>query len=250
MNIRGVKKMIDLARKMKKLDVFIHVSTAYANCDRQHIGETVYNQLLTPDKLLEACDWMDDDTINLLTPKMLNLRPNTYTFTKAIAESLVLQYGDEIPITIARPSIVCATWREPFPGWIDNLNGPTGLFVAVAKGLLKSMMANTQAIADILPVDTCVNFLIASGWYRGTGKTAETIVFNCTTGMTNPLRWATFETALNKIIRECPYENVFLYPYGEFTSSKFVKIFWTFIVQTIPSFIFDLLLRITNKKPL
>ena len=33
MNIRGVQKMIDLAKKMKNLNVFIHVSTAYANCD-------------------------------------------------------------------------------------------------------------------------------------------------------------------------------------------------------------------------
>ena len=250
MNIRGVQKMIDLAKKMKNLNVFIHVSTAYANCDRQHISEIVYNQLITPDKLLEACDWMDDDIMNLLTPKMLKLRPNTYTFTKAIAESLVLKHGKDFPITIVRPSIVCATWREPFPGWIDNLNGPTGLFVAVAKGLLKSMMANTSAIADLLPVDTCVNFLIAAGWFKGSGRTAETMVFNCTTGMVNPLRWTIVEAAINKTIKECPYENVFMYPYGEFTSSKYAKLFWTFLVQMIPSFLADLTLRFTNKKPL
>ncbi len=58
MNIIGVKKMLELAKKMKKLQVFVHVSTAYANCDRQHISEVVYNPPVHPQKLLEAVDWM------------------------------------------------------------------------------------------------------------------------------------------------------------------------------------------------
>lgn len=57
---------------------------------------------------------------------MIGDRPNTYTYTKAIAEQLIgLERGD-LPIAIVRPSIVVAGWREPLKGWVDNMNGPTG----------------------------------------------------------------------------------------------------------------------------
>ncbi len=91
--------------------IFIHVSTAYANCDRLHISEEVYNPPVKPEKLIEAIEWLDDDLINELTPKVLKTRPNTYTYTKAIAEYLCLQECKEIPCAIVRPSIVGASWR-------------------------------------------------------------------------------------------------------------------------------------------
>jgi fatty acyl-CoA reductase len=250
MNVRGVKRMIDLALKMKKLQVFVHVSTAYANCERQHIAEVVYNPPVQPEKILEACDWMEDDLVNLITPKLIKTRPNTYTFTKAIAESLVLQHQNDFPITIVRPSIVGATWLEPFPGWIENLNGPTALFVMSGKGLLKTMLAQRNAVADILPVDTCVNFLIAAGWYRGTNRTSDPMVFNCTTGRINPLRWSVAEDVVNKVIKHTPLENVFMYPSGHFTSSKYVKVVKTLFTQIIPSFLMDCFLRVVRKKPM
>jgi fatty acyl-CoA reductase len=87
----------------------------------------VYNPPVRPEKIIEAMEWMDDGLVDLLTPKIIKSRPNTYTFTKAIAESLVLKECKNIPCAIVRPSIVGASWREPFPGWIDNFNGPTAL---------------------------------------------------------------------------------------------------------------------------
>jgi len=56
--------------------------------------------------------------------------PNVYAYTKALGEQL-LDRGcklDKIPLVIVRPSIVTAAMKEPMPGWIDNLNGPSGLF--------------------------------------------------------------------------------------------------------------------------
>ena len=98
----------------------MHVSTAYANCDRQHISECVYNPPVQPSQIIEAVDWIEEDLVKLLTPKVIKLRPNTYTYTKAIAESLIVQECRDLPCTIVRPSIVGASWREPFPGWIDK----------------------------------------------------------------------------------------------------------------------------------
>lgn len=58
--------------------------------------------------------WMDPETLNLLSPKLVGSRPNTYTYTKAIAESLFMEDCGALPIAIVRPSIVGATCKEPF----------------------------------------------------------------------------------------------------------------------------------------
>lgn len=59
--------------------------------------------------------WMDGDVLNTLTPKMIGDRPNTYTYTKAIAEYLLYQNKENLPVVIFRPSIVGASWNEPVP---------------------------------------------------------------------------------------------------------------------------------------
>jgi len=48
--------------------------------------------------------------------------PNTYTFTKAIAEHLILQgcAADGLEAQIVRPSIVGPAWAAPFPGWAGD----------------------------------------------------------------------------------------------------------------------------------
>ena len=56
---------------------------------------------------------MDADALDKLTPKMIKTRPNTYTFTKAIAEYLLYEEAQDLPVAIFRPSIVGATYQEP-----------------------------------------------------------------------------------------------------------------------------------------
>lgn len=58
---------------------------------------------------------MDEDLVSTLTPKLLRQHPNTYTFTKALAEYLVQQEAAQLNVAIVRPSIVGASWKEPFP---------------------------------------------------------------------------------------------------------------------------------------
>ena len=228
----------------------VHVSTAYANCDRQHISETVYNPPVQPNQIIEAVDWIEEDLVKLLTPKVIQLRPNTYTYTKAIAESLVVQEcRDRIPCAIVRPSIVGASWREPFPGWIDNYNGPTALFAAIGKGILRTMMGNANSTADIIPVDIPVNLMIVAGWYTGSKKTKDMLVYNCTTGQINRLTWGMLERFSFESLMKNPLENIFLVPNQRFTSYRLIKFVRHFIEESIPAFIMDLYLRLAYRKP-
>ena len=57
--------------------------------------------------------WMDTESLNTLTPKMIGNRPNTYTYTKSIAEALLKDEYGTLPVAIFRPSIVGATYTEP-----------------------------------------------------------------------------------------------------------------------------------------
>ncbi len=66
---------------------------------------------------------LDVNAAELLSPALIADRPNSYTFTKSIAEYMVSTEGKDLPVIIVRPSIVVPTWKEPMPGWCDNLNG-------------------------------------------------------------------------------------------------------------------------------
>ena len=47
--------------------------------------------------------------------------------SQALGESALAREGGCLPVVVVRPSIVVAAWREPLPGWLENLNGPTGI---------------------------------------------------------------------------------------------------------------------------
>lgn len=252
MNISGVKKVIDLCKVMRHLEVFVHISTAYANCPRLHVSEEVYKPPIKPESILEAMEWMDDELINNLTPKIIGKWPNTYTFTKAIAEYLVNQEckAHNIPCAIVRPSIVCAAWREPIPGWIDNFNGPTALFPACGSGLLRTMIGHREAIADLIPVDIPVNLVIAAGWFVGSGRTKNILVYNCTSGQINKITWGHMESVMKPKIFEHPFEKIVMYPNPNFTTHRTVKVLRTFFEQMLPAYILDFFLKLANKNPL
>jgi len=44
-----------------------------------------------------------------------------YTFTKAMGEMILLKMKGDIPLIIARPTIILNTHSEPFPGWIEGV---------------------------------------------------------------------------------------------------------------------------------
>lgn len=165
-NIAGVKNMIEICRKIPQLAALVHVSTAYANCDKREIDEHIYPVgQLDPEKLIEMANWLDQDTLQELKLKLLGPRPNTYTYTKALAEWLLVRSARDLPVVICRPSIVVASHREPLEGWIDNCNGPTGIVLGSGKGLVRTMLAHKSFVADLVPVDSVINLIITLGWF-------------------------------------------------------------------------------------
>lgn len=164
-NIAGTKNMIDVCRRIPQLAALVHISTAYANCQLDEIDEHVYPVDMDPERLIKMADWLDQDTLQELKRRLLGSRPNTYTYTKALAEWLLVKSARDLPVVVCRPSIVVASWREPFSGWIDNVNGPTGIILGAGKGLIRSMFAERSYVADLVPVDTVINLIVSLGWF-------------------------------------------------------------------------------------
>lgn len=99
-----------------------------------------------------------------LFSRLLNGLPNTYAFTKSLGEDLVHSYKGKFPIAVCRPAIVTASWKEPFEGWIEGVNGPTGLMIAGSRGVIRSMLCNPDYLSESMPVDLTSNAIIAVGW--------------------------------------------------------------------------------------
>ncbi|XP_034033087.1 fatty acyl-CoA reductase 1 isoform X2 [Thalassophryne amazonica] len=251
LNVLATQKMLALAHRMKRLEIFIHVSTAYANCNRELIEEIVYPPPVDYRKLIDALDWMDADLVSTLTPKLIGERPNTYTYTKALAEYLVQQEAGDLNVAIVRPSIVGASWKEPFPGWIDNFNGPSGIFIAAGKGILRTMRASNDAVADLVPVDMVINATLAAAWYSGSqlNRPKNILVYNCTTGGINPFHWGEVEYCINMIFKTNPLEQAFRRPNVNLRSSSFTNQYWTTVSHTVPALLYDGYLRLRGRKP-
>jgi len=78
--------------------------------------------------------------------------PNTYTFTKSLAESLLLKYGAGLPVAIVRPAIVESSIAQPFRGWNEGINTSASLSYLLGT-FFRQLPSNQRKRLDIIPVD-------------------------------------------------------------------------------------------------
>ncbi|KAL6420856.1 hypothetical protein ACFW04_014381 [Cataglyphis niger] len=169
-NLIGTKRILNLTKEMKHLKAFVHLSTAFCHIDQKELDERIYDSPNDPQDIIRLVQWLDEDIIDLITPKLLHPHPNTYTYSKRLAETLVANEYPNLPCCIARPSIVLPSYKEPMPGWVDNLNGPIGLLVGAGKGVIRSMHCNGNYNAQVIPVDIAINALIIIAYQIATNQ--------------------------------------------------------------------------------
>lgn len=195
-NVVAVRDIINLCHKMKKLKALVHVSTAYSNCPIKNIDEIIYPSNVDYEKVLDLLNWMTDEQLELLTPSLIQDYPNTYTWTKSLAECLLQNEAKDLPVAIVRPSIVGAAYKEPLPGWIDTIQGATGLLIAFGKGILRVLCFSPFETLYLVPVDYVNNFMITVGWITALKRTSETVVYNYNSTQ-NPIDYCTLRKSAN-----------------------------------------------------
>lgn len=192
-NINGVISIMNLCQDCKNIESIVHVSTAYANCHLQEIKEKVYPVV---DGVVDIKQYLNDirqkyGQVDLEEGhEVLAQRPNPYTWSKSIAEWIIDEHYQSLPVIICRPSIVANSNAEPFPGWSDNIGGYSGMSLLMGVGIAQQLIVNKKLKTDIIPVDLVANSLIVCGAYRASNfYSANRKVVNLTTSTVNPITW-------------------------------------------------------------
>ncbi|XP_018370183.1 PREDICTED: fatty acyl-CoA reductase 1-like [Trachymyrmex cornetzi] len=166
-NTRTTRDICILAKSMKNLIALVYVSTAFAHVNEPFLDEKVYLPIADWQNIIEIVETLDEHVLNVFTAKCLDYAPNTYTFSKNLSEKVIQDYTSSLPCAIIRPSIVMSTLQEPIPGWLDNVYGPIGLSIGVAKGILRVIYLNKTVNEDIVPVDIVIKAIITLTWKVG-----------------------------------------------------------------------------------
>ncbi|XP_049942017.1 putative fatty acyl-CoA reductase CG5065 [Schistocerca serialis cubense] len=251
LNTRGTRLMLELAKEVKKLDAFVYISTAYCHLEEKVLHEKAYPPPADPHKTIKFCENMSDDICNSMTKSVLGNLPNTYAFTKALAEGLCVEAMEKgLPVLILRPSVVIPIWKEPLPGWTDNINGPTGLLIGAGKGVIRTMYCDQNGYADYLPVDIAVNGIMIATWnYVANGDKEKSIV-NMTSSSEFQISWAEIIERGRKITERVPLNGVVWYPGGSMKRSRLLHNICLLFFHFIPAILIDTLIFLAGHKPI
>ncbi|XP_031621105.1 fatty acyl-CoA reductase wat-like [Contarinia nasturtii] len=187
-NVRGTRDILEIAKRMKRLEVFAYISTAYSHCPRDVVDEKFYDPPMEPEfwlKMLDRCkSAADKEIIDILEQQIMNPWPNSYTYTKALSESLVKRYSVHFPTIVIRPSIIVSTYQDPVPGWTNNITGINGLCVGIGVGFLRHLHVEYDFVIDIICADFVVNTTLAAihlcnEKHRSHKQIPEAEVFHC-----------------------------------------------------------------------
>jgi alcohol-forming fatty acyl-CoA reductase len=115
-NTRGTREVMEFALGLKNLKILCHISTTYSNVYESLIKEELYPAIADWRKTIEICEKFTDDELNVFETHYMNFMPNTYVFSKNLAEHVANDYSNRLPIVLLRPSIVLGSIKEPIPG--------------------------------------------------------------------------------------------------------------------------------------
>ena len=119
--------------------------------------------------------------------KLIRGYPNTYTFTKSMAERMIKKRCSDGKVSIIRPSIVIGTYEEPFPGWAENLAAGGGITLTAGIGILRNIKSDPNIKIDTVPCDYVANFIIAVSVYASIMTTPRLSIYHASSSLLNPI---------------------------------------------------------------
>lgn len=203
---------------------------------------------------------MTTDEAHQQTDKLIAPYPNTYTFTKALGEHLILNQKGNVPVCIVRPSIVGCANSYPIKGWVDSMIGANGLLLALGVGALHSMRGKPSNVCDFIPVDTVAMLIIAAAWRTAKQygnypfkedqvKSIPLPIYHCTTSTKNPVLWSWIRYIVSGYFRRHPAKRSVGKPWAIFTTNPFTYFISHLLFHQIPSYAADMK-RLIQRKPL
>nr|XP_049707302.1 putative fatty acyl-CoA reductase CG8306 [Helicoverpa armigera] len=248
-NLLGTRRIMELCKDAKDLKVMIHVSSAYVNSFLTEAHEKVYEAPEDAQKVISLVETLNDESLLQIEHKLLKSHPNTYTFTKHLAEHEVIKCIDMFPCTIVRPTMIVASWKEPIPGWTCSKVGPQGFLMGAAKGVVRRLPLAKEKVADYIPVDVVINQLLVAGWEAAKSKSGLT-VYHCSSSTCNPFTWTMLDNTVNNMLHKYPLKSAVWYPHLKFVPTLLMFRISAIFVHFFPAFLLDLMLRVTGGRPI
>ena len=78
--------------------------------------------------------------------------------------------------------------------------------------MLRALRLQLNSVGDIIPVDFPINLMITAAWYTATYRPNSIMVYNCTSGLQNPITWGQIRAQLVRSILKFPSSDIMWYP--------------------------------------
>ena len=187
--------------------------TGFHQAAREELGGAGLHLLAERAERLRE-DWVKKQMVEIGQARAQSLGwPDAYPYTKALGErALVSQFGDILPLTIVRPSIIESALAEPRPGWIRGFRMAEPIIISYARGLLREFPGVPEGVTDVIPVDLVVAAIIAVAGEAlldaGSDDPADAYqgpsVYHVASGVRNPFRYGRLVELVTAWFQEHP----------------------------------------------
>lgn len=135
---------------------------------------------------------------------------DNYTFSKALAETLLVKEHRHIPVAVVRPSGISSALRDPAPGWTDAYLLTEPLIEGVGRKNITEFPGNPTCVIDTIPVDLVVNVILVAGCrllqVESVDSSALVPFYQVASGDTNPLTLGEVEKVWRSYFEKQPFK--------------------------------------------
>uniref|UniRef100_A0A1B0G9J6 Fatty acyl-CoA reductase n=1 Tax=Glossina morsitans morsitans TaxID=37546 RepID=A0A1B0G9J6_GLOMM len=231
-NAAAARDIMLLCNEMKNLKSCLHISTAYSYCPQARIEEKFYAAPGNTKNLILLTECTPDKLLDSMTQMQISLHA------------------------------VISTYNEPVSGWIDNFYGPTGVIAGAATGIIRTVRCRPHGFADMVPVDMCVNSIIAASWdiakkynstitlkENGEKLTLTPKVYNFCSSKENKITWGDFTNKTANYGTMYPTTKAIWYICYANRPNRIMHLLSIFCLHYLPATILDCFSLIIGKKP-
>ncbi|XP_011694136.1 PREDICTED: fatty acyl-CoA reductase 2-like [Wasmannia auropunctata] len=154
-----------------------------------------------------------------------------------IAECLQNEKIPELPIALVRFPCVGPAHKEPMPGFVESLKGPTALMIGAGFAY-----GDSELPAEVTPIDIAVNTMLATAWEVGTTNATKPIAYNAA------LIGCTWDDLIKKSRRA---SWTFPYPtFGIRGMTSIEPLYWILVLllEWLPSLLCDIVFGLCGRK--
>ena len=249
-NTFGTLKLFALAKRLKNLQAFIHVSSAYVNMTQNEgwIEEKLYKLEKDPKLILEEIMGLGPEELKKKTPKIMGKIKNKNVFSNVLTEFLLAEEAKGFPFCIIRSTLLGAALSEPMPGWVDTTLTITGLMLMVGLGVTKVAVGRADKVCDIVPVDIVSNTIIcAAAFYC---KQNSPFIVQVGSSSRNPIAWGAVKNIAVATWSKFPPEKALAKPGITLTANLNLYNAYVTATRKLPMMVTMTYAQLTNNKSL